>query len=391
MILSTQMKKAFPFLLLLSLLSPTLWADFSNTTLTTHPRFPGTDPFIIELKGTWPSDCHPGEQKAVLESYDGLSAEIGFETVVEHITCNDTETPYRVLFDMSEAIAAGQPLEDKLEITVNFGGAKLEKTIHLTCPEDADCNAMLSNRQLAEPGLYFSAGLAKQGLLVARQNEAMAIYPLVYDANGSNEWLFTGTVMKEDTFFTDLLRFSGGDCFGCEPTDATPKMSEAGKLSVLVDRPGLLQVKFNDGPFTAYESLVYGYRTFQVGSTDKKALVDLSGRWAISENLGELTDFFPGAFDVEYEKPAAAGDRVTSTGQASFLVSTLNGQFLGQLVCKGQTTDDGSDVCQFIDPTDAADPAFLFYVQSPSRVAIEYGRQYDPETEPPSGGAVRID
>jgi len=385
------MRKQLAILLLLTCLPVSLMADFSGTKLVTHPRFPGTNPFIIELKGTWPSDCHPGEQKAVLNAYDGLSAEIGFETIVEHITCNTWDTSYRVLIDMSEAIATGEPLEDTLEITVTFGGKKLEQTIALTCPEGSDCNAMLSNRQLAEPGLYFSAGLAKQGLLVARQNEAMAIYPLVYDADGSNEWLFTGTVMKEDTFFTELLRFSGGDCFGCEPTDATPKMKAAGKLSVLVDRPGLLQVKFNDGPFTAYESLVYGYHTFEVGTRDKKTLVDLSGRWAISENLGDLTDFFPGTFDVEREKPVTSGDDASPTGQESFLVSALNGQVLGQLVCKGQTADDGSNQCAFIDPTDAADPMFLFYQHGPTRLAIEYGRQLDPDMVPPRGGAVRID
>ena len=389
--MTTQMKIRFAALLLMSALPISLMADFSGSQLTTHPRFPGTDPFIIELKGTWPSDCHPGEQKPVLKAYDGLSAEIGFETIVEHITCNQTDTPYRVLFDMSEAIEAEKPLEQGLEITVTFGGKKLEQIIALTCPEDSDCSGMLSNRQLAEPGLYFSAGLAKQGLLVARQNEAMAIYPLVYDADGSNEWLFTGTVMKEDTFFTELLRFSGGDCFGCEPTDARPKMKVAGKLSVLVDRPGLLQVKFNDGPFTAYESLVYGYNTFEVGTRDKKTLVDLSGRWAISENLGDLTDFFPGTFDIEREKPVTTGDAAPLAGQVSFLVSALNGQVLGQLVCKGQTGDDGSNLCAFIDPTDAADPMFLVYQHGPTRLAIEYGRQLDPEVTPPRGGAVRID
>ena len=177
---------------------------------------------------------------------------------------------------MSEAVRAGEAIEDMLEITVRFQGKKLEQVLPLACPEEIDCSGMLSNRQLAEPGLYFSAGLAKQGLLVARQNEAMAIYPLVYDAEGSSEWLFTGTTMSEDTFFTELLRFSGGDCFGCEPSDATPKMSVAGQLSVLVDRPGLLQVKIDDGMFVAYESLVYGYETVKVGTGNKKTITDLA-------------------------------------------------------------------------------------------------------------------
>jgi hypothetical protein len=128
-----------------------------------------------------------------------------------------------------------------------------------------------------------------------------------------------------------------------------------------------------------------------VGSGGRQTLVDLSGRWAVSENLGDLTDFFPGVFDIEYEKPAAGSDRAAPAGQARFLVSALNGHVLGQLVCKGQSGDDGSSRCDFIDPTDAADPMFLFYVQSPSRLAIDYGRQLDADVIPPSGGAVRID
>jgi hypothetical protein len=343
------------------------------------------------MTGTWPTDCHPGEQKPVLDAYDGLTAEFSFETIVEHITCNTKDTEYRVLIDMSEAVSAGGVIEDTLDIEVSFQGKKLKQTIPLVCPEEADCTGMLSNRQLAEPGLYFSAGLAKQGLLVARQNEAMAIYPLVYDAKGSSEWLFTGTTMSEDTFFTELLRFSGGDCFGCEPSDAKPKMSTAGQLSVLVDRPGLLQVKIDDGMFVAYESLVYGYKTVEVGTRDKKTLTDFAGRWAVSENLGGLSDFFPGTFDIEREKIVATGDKAPPSGQVSYLVSALSGQVLGQLVCKGKTGADGGNRCDFIDPTDAADPLFLVYQHGPTRLAIEYGRAVDDEVTPPSGSAVRLD
>lgn len=385
------MKKRFVHFLLLSLLPLSLLADFSSSQLTPHPLFPGKDPFIIEITGTWPTDCHPGEQKPVLDAYDGMSAEISFETIIEHVTCNTEDTPYRVLIDMSEAVRAGEAIEDMLEITITFQGKKLEQVLPLVCPEEIDCSGMLSNRQLAEPGLYFSAGLAKQGLLVARQNEAMAIYPLVYDAEGSSEWLFTGTTMSEDTFFTELLRFSGGDCFGCEPSDTRPIMSVAGQLSVLVDRPGLLQVKIDDGLFVPYDSLVYGYETVEVGTSDKKTITDMAGRWAISENLGDLTDFFPGTFDIELEKTDPEAEDAPPAGQVSYLVSALSGQVLGQLICKGQTGEDGADQCEFIDPTDAADPLFLFYQHGPTRLAIEYGRAVEAEAVAPSGSAVRLD
>lgn len=383
----------------LSLLPVTGIADFSGSQLTPHPRYPAGEPFILELTGSWPDDCHPGEQKPVIDAYDGEVLEIGFETIVVHITCNTAETPFRVLIDLSEAMRAQQPVGDTLQLKITYDQSVLESTLQLVCPEDADCTRMLSNQQLAEPGLYVSQGLNKQGLLVARQNEAMAIYPLVYDQNGKNEWLFTGATMNEDTFFTDLMRFRGGDCFGCEPTGTRPKMSVAGSLSVLVDRPDLLQVKFNDGLFTTYEALTYGYETVELGKSDKVTLVDLEGRWAISENLGSgtplggLTNFFPGAFDIERDRMSARGGSRPSSGQATYVVNNLAGRFLGELVCKGDVADDGSNVCDFIDATDDARPLFRFYQHGPTRLAIRYGRELDAESEgtPPGGSALRVD
>jgi len=385
---------AILFLLLLPL---SVAADFSNSQLTPHPRYPGVGPFILDVTGTWPTDCHPGEQKPVIESYDGESVEIVFETIVEHITCNDEDTRYRVLIDMSDAISAGEPLGTTLKLKISFDEETLEQVLQLVCPEDKDCSNNLSNQQLAEPGLYFSQGLAKQGLLLARQNEAMAIYPLVYDSNGRNQWLFTGATMTEDTFFTELLRFRGGDCFGCESTGTAPKMSVAGRLSVLVDRPGLLQVKFNDGMFTAYDSLTYGYKTVEVGKPDRKTLIDLEGRWAISENLGsdtplgDLTRFIPAAFDLVRDTKSPNGGSTPTSGRAYYTITTLSGQFIGQLLCKGETGDDGSNMCEFIDATDQEQPLFRIYQQGPTRLAIEYGRELESEGVPPSGSAVRLD
>jgi hypothetical protein len=253
-------------------------------------------------------------------------------------------------------------------------------------------------QQLAEPGLYYAPYLASQGLLVARQNAATAIYPLVYDNSGSSEWLFTGNVMVENTLFTEIQSFSGGDCFGCEPTGTKPEMTTVGYLSVLVDQPDKLLVKINDGPFTAYESLVYGYRTFQVGAAGEQTVIDLEGRWGISENrgtnppLGDLTEFFPGAFDLELEAFVPADSAIPTMGQVSYLVITPVGDTLGQLVCSGQTAIDATtDVCEFIDPTDAAEPLFLFYQQGPSTLGIEYGRSVIAIGTAPGGRAVRLD
>ena len=98
------MKKLFAILPLLALLSSSLLADFSRSQVVLHPRFPGTGPFIIEISGVWPTDCHPGEQKPVIESFDGQVVEIDFEIIVVHITCNTIDTEYRVLVDMSEVV-----------------------------------------------------------------------------------------------------------------------------------------------------------------------------------------------------------------------------------------------------------------------------------------------
>ena len=392
------MKKLFAVLTLLALLPSSVWADFSRSLAVLHPRLPASGPFIIEISGTWPTDCHPGEQKPVVESFDGHTVEIGFEIIVVHITCNNTDTGYRVLVDMSEVVRTTKPLGDVLNVRASFQGETLEQTVDLVCPQDGDCESLAGDQQRPEPGLYYAPGLASQGLLLARQNAAMAIYPLVYDEAGKSQWLFTGNHMVEDSFFSKLTSFSGGDCFGCEPTGAEPEKTTIGYLSVLVDRPGMLLVKINDGLFTQYPALVFGYRTFQVGEAGAQTLVDLAGRWGISENrgtdppLGDLTEFFPGAFDIELEEVVPADTEIPRDGQVSYLVSTPTGEAFGQLVCKGQTGIDSTiNVCEYIDPTDAAEPLFLFYQDGPSSLSIEYGRAVIAIGTAPGGKAVRLD
>jgi hypothetical protein len=226
----------------------------------------------------------------------------------------------------------------------------------------------------------------------------MGIFPLVYDEFGKSEWLFSGNHMVEDSFFTEILRPSGGDCFGCEPTNIEPELTVIGHLSVLVDRPGVLQVKINDGLFTQYHRTVYGYNIFTLGPSGEQTLVDLEGRWGISENhgtnppLGDLTELLPGVFDIVLEDKSTAYNPLLPSGQLSYLVSTPTGETLGQLVCSGQTGFDGTtNICEFIDPTDQAEPLFLFYQEGPSSLSIEYGRPLINVGIAPGGKAVRLD
>jgi hypothetical protein len=392
------MNKLLAILSLLALFQSSVRADFSGSEVILHPRFPATEPFIIEISGTWPSDCHPGEQKPVVESWDGQTVAIDFEIIVVHITCNEVDTVYRVLVDMSDSIRTTKPIGDTLQVQVNFQGEKGEQTLGLVCPKDDGCPNMTIGQQGPDPGLYYAPGLMSQGLLVARQNAATAIYPLVYDKFGRSRWLFAGNLMTEDTFFSEILEFSGGDCFGCDPTGATPDRKPVGYLTVLADRSGVIQVKVNDGLFSEYSSLVYGYQTFAVGPTGEQTLVDLEGRWGISENhgtdppLGDLTEFLPGAFDIQRENIVTAVSGIQQQGQVSYLLNTPTGETLGQLVCKGQTAADGvTGLCEFIDPTDAAEPLFLFYQLGPSRLGIDYGRSVIAIGQAPGGQAVRLE
>jgi len=383
---------------LLALFATGAMADFSRSQTVLHPRFPAAEPFIIEISGTWPTDCHPGEQRPKVESWDGHTVQITFDIVVVHITCNDRDTPYRSLVDMSEALRKTSASSDSLEVQVNFDGASLEQTVDLVCPPGTDCSGAEPEGAAVESGLYYAGDHLKQGLLATRQGAAMAIYPLVYDAEGDSTWLFTGNLMTEDTFFAEMLAFSGGDCFGCEPSGAAPEMTSIGHLSVLADQPGVLQVKVNVGPFTEYRNVVFGYETLAVGPAGEHTLVDLAGRWGISENhgtdppLGDLTELLPAVFNLELEEIVTANPGLQQDGQVSYLVTGPTDEPIGQLLCKGQTASDGvTALCEFIDPTDAAEPLFQFCQLGPSRLKIEYARPLIAIGRPPGGRAVRLE
>ena len=177
-------------------------------------------------------------------------------------------------------------------------------------------------------------------------------------------------------------------------------MTTIGNLSVLIDRPGKLQVKVNDRAFASYQKLVYGYKGFHWEQVGDLPLVGLEGRWGLSENrgtsppLGDLSEFFPGAFDVKFEGVIPANDGTSNIQQVSYLVTTITGEPFGQLVCSGQQSLDGTaNVCEFIDPTDAdqAEPLFLFTQDGPASFVIEYGRALIAVGIAPGGKAVRLD
>jgi len=278
------MKTRHLFPLLFIFLNPA-WADFTNTKVWHHPLYlTANEPYLIDLRGEWPTDCHPGEQKPVISEYTGDSVLIEFETILEHVTCNEVVTPYRVLVDMSDVIDTAEKEYDFIDITVRYDGFELEEQLTTFC--GLWCDPPPPPRDIKpEAGLYHSDGLEKQGLLLARQNQRMGVFPLIYDESGSSEWLLASGGIVEDVFFADLYELTGGQCLGCMPPDEPVEMNKVGKFSMLMDSQGLVQVKVNDGLFSTYEQTDFGYGSRDVGGHPNRRIPDLSGRWAYVEDV----------------------------------------------------------------------------------------------------------
>jgi hypothetical protein len=371
-------------------------ADFSQSVASLHPAYPGSGPFLISISGTWPTDCHPGEQFPFVSSFDGHTVEIEFEIRVVHVTCNQAETPYRSLVSMYQILNKTKPLGQTLRVRADFDGLFLDQSLELLCPDGEDCSEGSGGQLRPERGLYTTPGRSREGLLITRQNDTAVLYPLVYNDTGIAEWLFSAAVLADGTFFADLTRWHGGDCFDCEPVDDRARPGSAGHISVYTERPDTIWVQYNDRPFAEYRKLVYGYEVF--ARPEGSPLTDLTGRWALSENhgtdppLGDLSDILPPAFDVALDKATGTREHSDALEQVVYLVTSVTGRELGQLVCEWQSMSfEAREVCSFIDPTDQAEPLLLFYPRGPSTVTIEYGRSLPAIGTPPGGTAVRLD
>lgn len=348
------MNYRFPFFLMLLCVNPA-WADFSNTKMWFHPLYIEDEPFILDFRGEWPDDCHPGEQKPVITEYTGDSVLIEFETIVEHVTCNDVPTTYRVLVDMSDVLDDVPGSFPFIDVTMRYGDAEFVITLEKFC--GLRCDPPPPPRDIKpEPGLYGSDGLEKQGILLARQNDRMGVYPLVYDETGNSQWLFGGGGIVEDVYFTRLKELSGGQCLGCPPPDDAPAMDVVGKLTMLMDSQGVIQVKVNDGLFTEYTPTEFGYGEFWVtgGNPMTGTLIpNLTGRWAFSDNdsLWSLTtpsptSVLPLVFDVV---PDEASNQQTARkdknglsrpelspappASVSYSVFSIEGDLAAEMVC----------------------------------------------------------
>ena len=375
------------------------WADFSSTKMWFHPFYIVNEPFILDFRGEWPTDCHPGEQKPVITEYTGDSVLIEFEIIVEHIVCNDTPTPYRVLVDMSDVIDDVPGEFPFIDVTMRFGGDEFVKTLDKDC--SLLCDPPPPPRDIKpEAGLYYSEGLEKQGLLLARQNQRMGAYPLIYDDAGSSEWVLGPGGIVEDVFFAELFESTGGQCLGCPPPDEPPQMGVVGKISMLMDSEGVIQVKINDGMFTTYEPIVYGYGEVNIGGNPTVNIPDLSGRWAFVESdiwpsLGTPppTSILPLVFDINLNPPPTIGTLppivlppgTPPAGNASYWVRDIEGEIVAEMRCEYQTTM----VCQ-LDNDDNPD-GFAARLLSPERMILTSLSPKTGSGKTGKGTAVRID
>lgn len=379
------------------------WADFSNSDVLLHPLVPEGAPYLIDITGEWPSDCHPGEQKPVISKYTGDSVLIEFETIVEHVNCNDVVTLYRVLVDMSDVVGNVDEQFNDIDITVRFDGADLNVLKLLSCALVSPCPSITAPHINPEPGLYDSKGLEKQGLLLARQNQRMAVYPLIYDDSGSSEWLIGPGGIFEDVFFSELFELTGGQCLGCPPPDEPTELNKVGKLSMLMDSEGLIQVKVNDGLFTTYEQSKFGYGEFEIVSQDDDTLVnipDLSGRWAFSESDTEpyqvmppLTSVLPLVFDLTLRSNVnpplpvlGAPNPPGPSGGAWYSFLNMDGEPVAQMLCMYREQEM---VCDFDSPTiDDSNTPFAVKILSVERMIFT---STSPDVTGGEGVAVRID
>ncbi|MCF6226833.1 MAG: hypothetical protein L3J22_11120 [Xanthomonadales bacterium] len=275
--------KLLCLLLLSGLFATTSFADITKADVTLHPFLPGTEPYLIEIDGFWSSDCHPGNQKPIVSSYDGSSVLIEFEPRDSSLgACSFGQTQYSALVDMSALVGTIEGTFNKLDVTVEFSGAVLETSELLDCSLIEPCPSSPNRRPKPDPGLYFNTQLERQGLLIARQGTAVGVYPLIYDQDGGSQWLFSATRQVEDVFFSKLYELTGGQCLGCPLPDDTPQLNQVGRMTLKMDSEGQLRMKINDGVFIPYKTLVFGYEELNIDNNPDTRIINLSGRWAFS-------------------------------------------------------------------------------------------------------------
>lgn len=324
-------------LLLAATAAPAQWDD---AEILTHPRAPEDRPFVLEVHGTWGNACNPSAAEPVITHFDGESLEIDF-VVDECPPTLSVPYQYRVLVDISPAFTGNEPFSLDLDVTLRFGDEVLEDTILLSC---ALCDPPPpEQRVFPEPGLYQAFGHEKQGLLLARQDERLAVYPLVYDEAGASEWLFAGGGIDGNAYFAPLYQAIGGLCIvNCGPPQPTvplpppapaPRLEPIGAVTMVFDSQGIVQMQIDDGPFVEYRQSNFGR------VTRGEHLPDLVGTWAILDsqprNPAEGTfppaTVLPAVFEIRFDELSGEGG---VQPRAIFELRDLEDTVVGTLDCE---------------------------------------------------------
>lgn len=401
-----KLRHLFP---LFALCFNTAWAEFSSTRVYAHPLYwVSSEPYLLDIRGDWTSDCHPGEQKPIISEYTGDSVLVEFEIITEHVNCNDVLTPYRVLVDMSDVVDDVPGEFFSIDVTIRFGGDEHMERVFRGCPL---CSPVPPPRDVKpESGIYYSNDLEKQGLLLARQNQRMGAYPLIYDGSGSSEWVLGPGGIVEDVFFAELFESTGGQCLGCPQPDDPPQMDAVGKIAMLMDSQGVIQVRINDGLFTTYELLDFGYGSRDIGGYPNHRVPDLSGRWALVEDYVPVPQLppsennhapFPLVFDITLETvtygppPPIVTAPPTPPGYVMFSVRDKSGNEITQMKCdygSDWANSDAEVVCDISDPEiNDGDTLYRIKMLSPERLSIDWVGPTIPEIHLPTFIAVRVD
>ena len=186
-------------------------------------------------------------------------------------------------------------------------------------------------------------------------------------------------------------------------------MGAVGDIAILVDSQGVIQAKIDDGLFTTYELLDFGYGSRDIGGNPNHRVPDLSGRWALVEDYLLVPQLPPSdnnhapvpmVFDITLESVDVQQPPITLSppmppGYVMFAIRDKSGTELHQLKC-----DYGSDwenpeaevVCTISDPeVNDGDALYRFVMLSPERLKINWVGPSIPEIHLPTHIAVRVD
>ena len=120
-------------------------------------------------------------------------------------------------------------------------------------------------------------------------------------------------------------------------------MGVVGKISMLMDSEGVIQVKINDGLFETFEPLSFGYGEVNIGGSPTVRIPDLSGRWSFIDSdtergVGTLppTIYLPLVFDITLESVFIPDLAVTvyPPGNATYAIRDMEGEVVAEMLCE---------------------------------------------------------